>query len=442
MLSGAIDGSPASALALQEKESDPVSATGPGGRTAIVDGVRTPFVKAGTVFRHHPARDLAAHSVDALLERADLPGEQIDELIYGNVILDPRTPHLAREVVFASRLPAGVRALTIVDNCITGTSAIGIVMADILRGRAEVGIAGGVESLSNPPVMFSRAASRKFVDLGTARSLGGRLRAALRLRPKDFWPQAPAIAEPSTGLTMGEHCELMVKQWSIGREAQDALAVRSHRNAYAATEDGRLTAEIAPLEGVDRDGLVRADTSVEQLAGLEPVFDRSSSGTITAASSSPLTDGAASVVLMSERRAEREGREPLAFIKAMLNASIDPAEGLLMGPALAVPRLLAEIGMSLDDMDIVEMHEAFAGQVLCNLKAWEQGWHEPAIGRVAPERLNPLGSSIAVGHPFAATGVRIVVTLANELARRSARYGLVSICGAGATAVAMILERP
>jgi acetyl-CoA acetyltransferase family protein len=427
---------------LQAPESGAVSATGPGGRIAIVDGMRTPFVKAGSVFRDYVARDLAAHSVDALLERAGLTGEQVDELIYGNVILDPRTPHLAREVVFASRLPAGVRALTIVDNCITGTSAIGIVMADILCGRAEIGIAGGVESLSNPPVLFSRAASRKFIDLGAARSLGGRLRAALRLRPKDFWPEAPAIAEPSTGLTMGEHCELMVKQWSIGREQQDELAFRSHRNAHAATEDGRLIAEIAPLDGVDRDGLVRPDTSVEQLAGLRPVFDRSSSGTITAGSSSPLTDGAASVVLMSEQRAEREGREPLAFIKAMVNASIDPAEGLLMGPGLAVPRLLRATGMTLDDMDVVEMHEAFAGQVLCNLEAWEQGWHEPAIGRVAPERLNPLGSSIAVGHPFAATGVRIVVTLANELARRSARFGLVSICGAGATAVAMILERP
>lgn len=417
-------------------------ATGPDGRTAIVIGVRTPFVKAGTAFRRYNARDLAVHATDALLERSELAGEQVDELIFGNVVLDPRMPHLAREIVFASRLPASVRALTLVDNCITGTSAIGVVMADILTGRAERGIAGGVESLSNPAVLYSRAASRKFVDLGGARNLGGRIRAALRLRPRDFWPEAPAIAEPSTGLTMGEHCELMVKEWSIGREAQDTLACRSHHNADAATRDGRLGAEIAPVDGIDRDGLVRPDTSVEELAKLRPVFDRSPAGTITAGSSSPLTDGAAAVLLMSERRAEREGREPLAFIKALANASIDPADGLLMGPGVAVPRLLAATGLSLADMDVVEMHEAFAGQVLCNLKAWELGWREPAIGRVAPERLNPMGSSIAVGHPFAATGVRIVVTLANELARRSARYGLVSICGAGATAVAMILERP
>jgi len=419
-----------------------MSASGPAGRTAIVGGVRTPFVKAGTLFKDYGARELAVHAVDALLERADLPGAQVDELIFGNVVLDPRMPHLAREIVFASRLPVEVRALTIVDNCITGTSAIDLVMADIARGRADIGIAGGVESLSNPPVLFTRRASRKFVDLGTTKGFGGRLRAALRLRPADFWPAAPAIAEPSTGLSMGEHCEMMVKEWSVGRREQDEFACRSHRRAHRASEDGRLPAEIAPLGGIDRDGLIRADASVEQLAGLRPVFDRTATGTITAGNASPLTDGAASLLLMSERRAEREGREPLAFIRAVGNASIDPADGLLMGPGIAVPRLLAETGLGLADMDVVEMHEAFAGQVLCNLRAWERGWHEPAIGPVAEERLNPLGSSIAVGHPFAATGIRIVVTLANELRRRSARYGLVSICGAGATAVAMILERP
>lgn len=414
---------------------------GPDGRTAIVAGLRTPFVRAGGVFRNCHARDLAVHCVDSLLDHAEMPAEQVDELIFGNVILDPRMPHLAREIVFASKLPVGVRALTLVDNCITGTSAIAGLMVDIQTGRCDAGIAGGVESLSNPPVLFGTAASRKLIDLGTARGLDGRLRAALRLRPKDFWPAAPAIAEPSTGLSMGEHCELMVKQWSIGRHEQDALACRSHHNAHAATRDGRLGAEIAPLDGVDRDGLIRPDTSVEQLARLAPVFDRSAAGTITAGSSSPLTDGAASVLLMSERRAQREGREPLAFIKAVTNASIDPADGLLMGPGVAVPRLLDETGLTLADMEVVEMHEAFAGQVLCNLKAWELGWHKPPIGRVEAERLNPLGSSIAVGHPFAATGVRIVVTLANELKRRSARYGLLSICGAGATAVAMVLER-
>ncbi len=419
-----------------------MNAPADGGRIAVMHGVRTPFVKVATAFKAYSARELAVHSVNALLDHAQLPAEQVDELIFGNVIPDPRTPHLAREIVFASGLPAGVRALTIVDNCITGTSALAAVMADIRTGRARVGIAGGVESMSNAPVLFTRGAARKFIDVATARSLGGRLGAFVRLRPGDFWPDPPALAEPSTGLTMGEHCELMVKEWSIGRREQDALACRSHHNAHAATVDGRLPGEIAALGGIQHDGLIRPDTSVEQLAGLSTVFDRSPAGTITAGSSSPLTDGAASLLLMSEERAGREGREPLAFVKAMVNASIDPADGLLMGPGIAVPQLLDATGLTLADMDVVEMHEAFAGQVLCNLKAWELGWKRPAIGRVAVEQLNPLGSSIAIGHPFAATGVRIVVTLANELARRSGRYGLVSICGAGATAVAMILERP
>jgi acetyl-CoA acetyltransferase family protein len=411
------------------------------GRVAIVAGVRTPFVRAGTALRDYGARDLAVHAVNALLDRTHLTADEVDTLIFGNVVVDPRMPHLAREIVFASQLPASVRALTVVDNCISGISAMAGIMSEIQRGRAQAGIAGGVESLSNPSVLFRRAASRKFVDLAAARRIGARMRALLRLRPGDFWPEAPAIAEPSTGLTMGEHCELMVKQWSIGRGDQDRLACRSHHNAWAATRDGRLRAEIAPLAGIDADGLIRPDTSVEQLAKLAPVFDRSPAGTITAGNSSPLTDGAAAVLLMSERRAQSEGREPLAYIKAIVNASIDPLEGLLMGPGIAVPRLLDETGLSLSDMDVVEMHEAFAGQVLCNLKAWELGWREPPIGRVEEQRLNPLGGSIAVGHPFAATGVRIAVTLANELARRSARYGLVSICGAGATAAAMILER-
>lgn len=415
--------------------------SGDGGRIAIVDGVRTPFAKVATVFKKYSARDLAVHVVNALLDRAELPAEQVDELIFGNVIVDPRMPHLAREIVFASRLPAGVRALTVIDNCITGTSALAVVLADIQTGRARVGVAGGVESMSNPAVLFTRGAAAKFVDLATTRSFGGRLGAFLRLRPRDFWPDPPALAEPSTGLTMGEHCERMVKEWSIGRREQDALACRSHHNAHAATEDGRLTAEIAALDGVQRDGVIRSDTSVEQLAGLRPVFDRSRTGTITAGNSSPLTDGAASLLLMSEEHASQQGRKPLAFVKAMVNASIDPADGLLMGPGVAVPQLLAQTGLALADMDVVEMHEAFAGQVLCNLKAWELGWKWPAIGRVAQAQLNPLGSSIAVGHPFAATGARIVLTLANELQRRGGRYGLVSICGAGATAVAMILER-
>lgn len=410
-------------------------------RVAIIGGARTPFARAGGALREQSALDLAVHAVHGLLAKQALDPALVEALIFGIVVADPRLPHLAREVVLASRLPRTVRALTVSDNCITSLSAATVLHDAIAQGRAEVGIAGGVESLSNVSLRFRDRARRIFTEARAARTAGQRLRTLAQLRPADFAPVAPAIAEPSTGLTMGEHCELMVKQWGVAQQAQDEVALHSHRNAHAATEDGRLTAEIHPLDGIDRDLLVRPTTSLEKLAALPPVFDRSPSGTITAGNSSPLTDGAAALLLMSEARAAREGREPLAFIRAVAFASIDPADGLLMGPALAVPRVLRRAGLTLDQMEIVEMHEAFGGQIVCNLRAWEAGWQEAAIGCVPVERRNPLGSSIAVGHPFAATGARIITTLANEMARRGARYGLVSICGAGATAGAMILER-
>ena len=411
-------------------------------RIAVIGGLRSPFARAGTSFKGFSARDLAVHAVDGLLARLAIAPETVETLVFGIVTPEPRLYHFAREVVFASSLPASVRALTVVDNCITGTSAIATLADAIASGRADIGICGGVESMSNPPVMFSRRASRIFIDVVTARGWGARLRAGAMLRPWHFLPESPAVVEPSTGLSMGEHCELMVKAWKVDRDTQDEIALRSHRKAAQATADGRLTDEIEPLDGVDHDLLVRADASIEALANLAPVFDRAPTGTITAGNSSALTDGAAAVLLMSEKRAVAEGREPLAYINASLEVAIDPGDGLLMGPGVAVPRMLRETGLTLEDMDLVEIHEAFAGQVECNLRAWEQGWMEPAIGRVDPERLNPLGGSIAIGHPFAATGARIVTSVANELCRRSARYGLISICGAGATAAAMVLERP
>ncbi len=410
-------------------------------RVAVVGGARTPFAKAGTVFKTHSALDLAVHSVNGLLEQQRLEPQAVEELVYGIVVLDPLIPHLAREVVFSSALPAEVRALTVTNNCITGTTAIASIYESILSGRTEVGIAGGVESLSNPALLFSAQASRILLDSRAARSLSARLAELLKLRPWHLAPTAPGVEEPSTGLSMGEHTELMVKQWKISREEQDEIAYHSHKNAHVATQDGRLKAEIQPLNGVEHDLIVRSDTSIEKLAKLPPVFDRSPSGTITAGNSSPLTDGAAAVLLMSEERARREQREPLAFVKAFEFVGIDPDDGLLMGPGIAVPRVLSRMGLQLSDMDIVEMHEAFGGQVACNLRAWDQGWKEPAIGKVDPAKLNPLGSSIAVGHPFAATGIRIATTLASEMKRRGARYGLISICGAGGTASAMILER-
>lgn len=413
----------------------------PSTRVAVMGGARTPFVKAATRFQKHSALDLAAHAVDGLLEKQQLDPQAVDELVYGIVVVNARIPHLAREVVFSSKLPSTVRALTMTDNCITGLSAINAIADSITAGRAEVGIAGGVESMSNPAVMFSEHASRILLDAHAARSLGARLKEFIKLRPRDLKPSTPGVQEPSTGLSMGEHCELMVKEWKVPQQEQDEIALRSHQRAHAATEDGRLKAEIHPLDGIGHDLLIRADTTLEKLAKLKPVFDRSETGTITAGNASSLTDGAASVLLMSEQRAHNEGREPLAFIKAVQFVGIDPSEGLLMGPGVAVPRVLRQAGLKLSDIDIIEMHEAFGGQIACNLRAWQQGWKEPAIGEVELDKLNPLGSSVAVGHPFAATGARIITTLANEMKRRDARYGLVSICGAGATAAAMILER-
>jgi acetyl-CoA acetyltransferase family protein len=408
---------------------------------AVVGGARSPFVKAGTVFRKYSALDLGVHSVNGLLEKQALDPNSVDELVYGITVLDARLPQFAREVVFSSDLPSSVRALTVIDNCIAGTSAITSLFDSIVSGRAEIGLAGGVESMSNPSVLFNRRASRIFLDAASAKSLGQRLKILSRIRPSDFKPGVPGVQEPSTGLSMGEHTELTVKEWQISREVQDEIAYRSHMHAHQATQDGRLKAEIHPLDGYEQDLFIRPDTSMDKLANLPPVFDRSSTGTITAGNSSPLTDGAATVVLMSEDRARKENLEPLAFIRAFEFAAIDPNDGLLMAPGIAVPRLLRKTGLSLADMDLIEMHEAFGGQVASNLRAWEQGWKEPAIGSVDRNKLNQLGSSIAVGHPFAATGARIVTTLANEMKRRDANYGLVSICAAGAQASAMILER-
>jgi len=338
-------------------------------RVAIVGGTRTPFAKAGTVFKKYSALDLSVHSVNGLLEKQNLDPEIVDELVYGIVVVDPAIPQMASEVNFASKLPSKVRALTVTDNCIAGTSAITAIYDSIVAGRAEVGIAGGVESMSNPAVLFQPKASRIFLDACSEKTITGRLRHFLRFRPWDFKPWAYGIEEPSTGLSMGEHTELMVKEWKISREEQDEIPYQSHMNAHAATEDGRLKAEILPLDGFDYDPLIRPTTSMEKLAKLLPVFDRSESGTITAGNSSPLTDGAASVLLMSEARAKKEGREPLAFIKAFEFVGIDPKDGLLMGPGIAVPKLLQRTGLKLSDLDIIEMHEAFGGQVACNLRA-------------------------------------------------------------------------
>ncbi len=411
-------------------------------RVAIIGGMRTPFVKAGGAFRDLTTLQLSTHAVRGMLDRFGLDPLKVDQLVWGRVLHDPFVSNPAREIVFELELPSSIRAYMVSNNCISSIHAATDVADAIALGRIEVGIAGGVEAMSSVPVLFGREASAIFLQTAMARSKKDRLRTLLKLRPKHFFPVPLAFKEPSTGLSMGEHAEISAKEWGITREEQDDIALRSHRRAAEATRDGRLTAEIAPLKGIGQDTIIRHDTTREKMAILRPVFDRSGQGTITAANSSPLTDGAAAVLLMSEERARAEGYEPAAFIKAVEYAAIDPKDGLLMAPALSVPRLLRRTGLTLAEMDFVEVHEAFGAQVAFNLAAWKKGWREEAIGEIPPEKLNPLGSSIAVGHPFAATGARILTTAANEMKRRDARYALISICAAGAMAAAVILERP
>jgi acetyl-CoA acetyltransferase family protein len=297
-------------------------------RVAIVGGARTPFAKAVTVLKDVEAVDLSSHALDGVLSRHELSPAAVEEVHWGVVVVNPRVPHLAREAVFRSQLPATTRAVTLTDNCITGTTAMVSVYDAISAGRIEVGIAGGVESMSNTPILVSPSLAAALRDAQAERSALSRLKHFTRVAVRDLLPTLPGVEEPSTGMSMGEHCELMVKEWGIPREVQDEIALRSHQRAHAAVEDGRLGAEIHALPELDHDTLIRATTSMDKLSRLPPVFDRSPTGTITAGNASALTDGAAAVLLMSESRAQSDGREILAFVKDFEHAAIDPADGL------------------------------------------------------------------------------------------------------------------
>jgi acetyl-CoA acyltransferase len=431
-----------------------LTAAANGGRVAIVAGCRTPFAKAGTVYRDLIAVDLAKAAVRELIERTEVEPSWVQTVVMGQVIPSVKAPNLAREVVLGTGLPAGVPAHTVNRACASASEAVAEVASSILMGHADVGIAGGAESLSDAPILHSRNMTRMMMEASRARSLGERLKIFSRVRMKDLVPQTPAIAEPSTGLTMGQSAEKMAKENGITREEQDRIALMSHQRAAAAIEEGRLAPEMCTVlvpprydTVVDADNLVRKDTSMEALAKLPPVFDKEH-GTVTAGNSSPLTDGAAAVLLMSESRARAEGYTPLAFIRSWAVAAVDPGGQLLMGPGLAVPLALERAGLELPDMDLVEMHEAFAAQVASNLQAFEsEEWAREKLGRDRPlgtidrDILNVNGGSIAVGHPFGATGARLTTTLANEMARRQARYGLISVCAQGGMGFAMVLER-
>ncbi len=420
---------------------------------AVVAGVRTPFARSGTALKDYSALDLGRHAVAALMQRTELSGTEVSLMAFGTVLPSVLAPNIAREISLLPYFPRDVQAFTVGRACASANQAITDAADQIVLGHATVAIAGGAESLTQVPILHSRRMSDTLVAASKAKSLTQRLGILGRVRPRDLVPITPAITEPSTGETMGQSADTMAKLNGISREAQDEFALRSHQRAAAGTVDGRLTAEIAPISVPPRhdtllsaDNGIRADSTLQQLSALKPVFDRQY-GTVTAGNASPLTDGAAAVLLMREDVAASLGYAPLGFIRAYAYAAIDPAEQLLQAPVFAAPRALQRAGLSLADLDLVEMHEAFAAQVLSNLQGlaspyWaERGGFSEPVGEVDPARLNVMGGSLSIGHPFGATGARILTTLLNELARRDGQFGLMTVCAAGGMGHAMVVER-
>jgi acetyl-CoA acyltransferase len=426
---------------------------GNGRRVAIVAGVRTPFTKAGTAFKSISAIDLGKLCVAELLQRTNLDGKEVQALVFGTVIPSIVAPNIAREVSLLPQLPKGVQAFTVSRACASANQAITDAADQIALGQIDVAIAGGSESLSNIPILHSQGFAEALVMASKAKSLAGRFKSLSRIRPKDLVPITPAIAEPSTGETMGQSAEKMAKLNAIPREEQDHFALRSHRLAAAGTADGRLAAEIMPVYVPPRfesvltaDNGIREDTSYEQLAALKPVFDRKY-GSVTAGNSSPLTDGSACILLMSEDKANALGYPALGFIRSYAYAALDPGEQLLQAPVLAAPVALKRAGLALANIDLIEMHEAFSAQLLSNLKGFESkewaaraGFGQP-VGEVDRAKLNVMGGSIAIGHPFGATGARLTTTLLHELRRRGGKFGLMTVCAAGGMGFAMVVER-
>jgi len=422
-------------------------------RTAIIAGSRTPFVRSGTLFQERTAIELGKAAVRGVLARSDLDPGVVDELLFGTVLHDAQAPNIAREVGLGT-LPRGVPASTVSRACASSNQAIADAAALIGRGYAHCIIAGGAEALSRIPITLSDPLSRTLVAASKARSVADRMRLFAALRLRDLAPIRPQIAEPSTGESMGEAAERMAKENGITREAQDRWALQSHLRAHAGFEDGRLTTEVTPFylppdfaSVVERDNGIRGDTSMEALAKLRPAFDRVH-GSVTAGNASPLTDGGAAVLLMSEEAVRAHGVRPLAWIRSWAFTAVDPAGQLLQAPAWAAPLALDRAGIPMREVGLMEMHEAFASQILSNLQALgsrtfaerELGRPE-AVGHPDEDRINVMGGSIALGHPFGATGARITTTLAHEMVRRDVEFGLMTVCAAGGMGFAMVLER-
>ncbi|HYX66143.1 MAG TPA: acetyl-CoA C-acetyltransferase [Burkholderiales bacterium] len=423
-------------------------------KVAILGGIRIPFARANGAYNEVSNQDMLTAAMRALVERFSLKERRLGEVAAGAVIKHSRDWNLARECTLGAGLHPETPAYDLQRACGTSLSAVAQLACRIAAGQIDCAIAGGADSASDIPLSYSPNLQRTVLAMARGKSWTDKLRTLGELRPWDLAPSSPGIAEPRTGLSMGQHCEEMAKQWHIGRREQDELALASHSNAAAAWQAGFFNDLVVEFHGLKRDNNVRADTSMEKLAGLKNAFDPSPAGTLSAGNSSPLTDGAACVLLASEEWARAHGFSPLAYITHSETAAVDfvgmagPKEGMLMAPAYAVPRMLDRAGLRLQDFDVYEIHEAFAAQVLCTLKAWESpdycrdrlGRRE-ALGSLERSKLNPKGSSVAIGHPFGATGARIVATLAKQLAQRGSGRGLISICAAGGMGVTAILER-
>lgn len=422
-------------------------------KTAIVAGCRTTFLRSGTDFADLTAVELGKVAVRDAVGRSGLRGEDVDHLIYGTVVHDVQAPNIAREVGLAV-LPKNVPAVTVSRACASANQAIADATQLIETGQADVVVAGGAESLSRIPILVSDKLSKTLVDAAKGKTLGQRLTPFKRVRPRDLIPVAPAIAEPTTGETMGAAAERMAKENGISRQDQDAWALRSHQLAAAGTADGRLTAEIAPVyvpptfeTVMEQDNGIRTDSSLEKLAALRPAFDRRH-GSVTAGNASPLTDGASAVILMNADKALAEGLTPMGYVRSWAWTALDPAAQLLQGPAYAAPLALDRAGLTMKDIGLMEMHEAFAAQVLSNLQALsskefaknELGRSE-AVGHPDIDVINVMGGSLAIGHPFGATGARLTTTLLNEMKRRDVELGLITVCAAGGLGFAMVVER-
>lgn len=422
-------------------------------RVVVVDGRRTPFCRSGTAFADLRNYDLGRMAVSGLLHKTDIDPEIVDLLVMGTVIAEPATSNLGREVVLGTQLPDSCPAYTCSVACVSSLQSFLDCARAIQTGEAEVAIAAGAETLSDAPIRYRRSVRKRLIASQKARGPGDYLKLLKGLRPADLLPEPLALTEFSTGEVMGENCERLAKRYGITRREQDEYAMISHHRAAAASADGRLQRQIVPayppprFKGVSSDNGVRDDTTTEKLAKLKPVFDRRF-GTITAGNSSYLTDGGAAVLLASEDAARRLGLKPIAVLKSSAVAALDPLEELLLGPAMTVPMALDSARLELDEIEVVELHEAFAAQVLAVLKVLddetfcrERLGRQAPVGRIDRERLNTWGGSVSLGHPFGATGARLITNCCHRLEAEGARYGLVAACAAGAIGIGLVFER-